>query len=219
MEVIRLSGYTEDEKTSIAQRYLLPKQVKANGLKEDELKVEEGAIRDIIRYYTREAGVRSLEREISKISRKVVKMLLLKKADKKVAVVSKNLDKFLGVRRYDFGVAEKENQVGQVVGLAWTEVGGDLLTIEAVQVPGKGAIIRTGTLGDVMKESIEAARTVVRSRAHRLGIKSEVFEKADIHIHVPEGATPKDGPSAGVAMTLAMVSALTNIPVRGDVAM
>ena len=219
MEVIRLSGYTEDEKTSIAQRYLLPKQIKANGLKEGEITVDESALRDIIRYYTREAGVRSLEREVSKICRKVVKMLLLSKTQKKVTVDGSNLDKFLGVRRYDFGVAEKENQVGQVVGLAWTEVGGDLLTIEAVQVPGKGAVIRTGTLGDVMKESIDAARTVVRSRAARLGIKNEAFEKTDIHIHVPEGATPKDGPSAGVAMTLAMVSALTGIPVRGDVAM
>ncbi|NHZ80212.1 endopeptidase La [Massilia sp. CCM 8695] len=219
MEVIRLSGYTEDEKTSIAQRYLLPKQVKANGLKEEEIAVAESAIRDIIRYYTREAGVRSLEREISKICRKVVKMLLLKKADKKVTVNGKNIDKFLGVRRYDFGVAEKENQIGQVVGLAWTEVGGDLLTIEAVQMPGKGGVIRTGTLGDVMKESIEAARTVVRSRANRLGIKNDVFEKADIHIHVPEGATPKDGPSAGIAMTTALVSVFTGIPVRADVAM
>jgi ATP-dependent Lon protease len=219
MEVIRLSGYTEDEKTSIAQRYLLPKQIKANGLRENEITVDESALRDIIRYYTREAGVRSLEREVSKICRKVVKMLLLTKTEKRVTVDGKNLDKFLGVRRYDFGVAEKENQVGQVVGLAWTEVGGDLLTIESVQVPGKGAVIRTGTLGDVMKESIDAARTVVRSRAARLGIKNEAFEKTDIHIHVPEGATPKDGPSAGVAMTLAMVSALTNIPVRGDVAM
>ncbi len=219
MEVIRLSGYTEDEKTSIAQRYLLPKQIKANGLKEDEIKVEEAAIRDIIRYYTREAGVRSLEREISKICRKVVKMLLLKKADKKVIVSGKNTDKFLGVRRFDFGVAEKENQIGQVVGLAWTEVGGDLLTIEAVTMPGKGNVIRTGTLGDVMKESIEAARTVVRSRANRLGIKNDVFEKSDIHIHVPEGATPKDGPSAGIAMTTALVSVFTGIPVRADVAM
>ncbi|MGJ9416383.1 endopeptidase La [Massilia sp. CMS3.1] len=219
MEVIRLSGYTEDEKTNIAQRYLLPKQVKANGLKDGEIRIEESAIRDIIRYYTREAGVRSLEREISKICRKVVKMLLLKKSDKVVIVNGKNLDKFLGVRRYDFGVAEKENQVGQVVGLAWTEVGGDLLTIEAVNVPGKGAIIRTGTLGDVMKESIEAARTVVRSRAQRFGIKSEAFEKNDIHIHVPEGATPKDGPSAGIGMTTALVSAFTGIPVRADVAM
>src|SRR3954470_2669541 len=219
MEVIRLSGYTEDEKTSIAQRYLLPKQVKANGLKEDELKVEEGAIRDIIRYYTREAGVRSLEREVSKICRKVVKMLLLKKTEKKVTVNSKNLDKFLGVRRYDFGVAEKENQIGQVVGLAWTEVGGDLLTIESALMPGKGNIHRTGSLGDVMKESVEAARTVVRSRARMLGIKDEAFEKKDIHIHVPDGATPKDGPSAGAAMTTALVSALTGIPVRADVAM
>tara|TARA_R110001599_G_scaffold64023_3_gene178433 strand:- start:641 stop:3055 length:2415 start_codon:yes stop_codon:yes gene_type:complete len=219
MEVIRLSGYTEDEKTSIAQRYLLPKQIKNNGLKEGEIAVAEAAIRDIIRYYTREAGVRSLEREISKICRKVVKMLLLKKQERKISVTSKNIDKFLGVRLFDFGVAEKENQVGQVVGLAWTEVGGDLLTIESMSMPGKGAIIRTGTLGDVMKESIEAARTVVRSRAQKLGIKANVFEKSDIHIHVPEGATPKDGPSAGAAMTLAMVSALTGIPVRADVAM
>ena len=219
MEVIRLSGYTEDEKTSIAQRYLLPKQIKNNGLKEGEISVAESALRDIIRYYTREAGVRSLEREVSKICRKVVKMLLLKKQEKKVTVTSRNLDKFLGVRRFDFGIAEKENQVGQVVGLAWTEVGGDLLTIEAVTMPGKGGVIRTGTLGDVMKESIEAARTVVRSRANKLGIKSEVFEKRDIHIHVPEGATPKDGPSAGIAMTTAMVSVFTGIPVRADVAM
>ena len=219
MEVIRLSGYTEDEKTNIAQRYLLPKQIKNNGLKAEEITVAESAIRDIIRYYTREAGVRSLEREISKICRKVVKMLLLKKQEKKVTVNSKNIDKFLGVRRFDYGIAEKENQIGQVVGLAWTEVGGDLLTIEAVTMPGKGNIIRTGTLGDVMKESIEAARTVVRSRANKLGIKRDVFEKSDIHIHVPEGATPKDGPSAGVAMTVALVSIFTGIPVRADVAM
>ena len=219
MEVIRLSGYTEDEKTSIALRYLLPKQIKNNGLKDDEISVSETSIRDIIRYYTREAGVRSLEREISKICRKVVKMLLLKKQDKKVAITCKNLDKYLGVRRYDFGVAVKENQVGQVVGLAWTEVGGDLLTIEAVSMPGKGNVIRTGTLGDVMKESIEAARTVVRSRSKRLGIRPDVFEKSDIHIHVPEGATPKDGPSAGIAMTTALVSIFTGIPVRADVAM
>jgi ATP-dependent Lon protease len=219
MEVIRLAGYTEDEKTNIAQRYLLPKQIKNNGLKEEEINVTESAIRDIIRYYTREAGVRSLEREVSKICRKVVKMLLLKKQDKKIVVTSKNIDKFLGVRRFDYGMAEKENQVGQVVGLAWTEVGGDLLTIEAMNMPGKGGVIRTGTLGDVMKESIEAARTVVRSRAKSLGIKSEVFEKSDIHIHVPEGATPKDGPSAGIAMTTALVSVFTGIPVRADVAM
>ncbi|OGB26302.1 MAG: endopeptidase La [Burkholderiales bacterium RIFCSPLOWO2_02_FULL_57_36] len=219
MEVIRLSGYTEDEKTNIAQRYLLPKQIKNNGLKEEEISVAESAIRDIIRYYTREAGVRSLEREVSKICRKVVKMLLLKKQDKKVNITSKNIDRFLGVRRFDFGMAEKDNQIGQVVGLAWTEVGGDLLTIEAMAMTGKGAIIRTGTLGDVMKESIEAARTVVRSRAKKLGIKSDIFEKSDIHIHVPEGATPKDGPSAGIAMTTALVSVFTGIPVRADVAM
>jgi len=219
MEVIRLSGYTEDEKISIAQRYLLPKQIKNNGLKEAEIAVSESAIRDIIRYYTREAGVRSLEREISKICRKVVKMLLLKKQEKKVTVTCKNLDKYLGVRRYDFGTAVKENQVGQVVGLAWTEVGGDLLTIEAVSMQGKGNVIRTGTLGDVMKESIEAARTVVRSRAKRLGIKNDVFEKTDVHIHVPEGATPKDGPSAGIAMTTALVSIFTGIPVKATVAM
>ncbi|NEX62850.1 endopeptidase La [Noviherbaspirillum galbum] len=219
MEVIRLSGYTEDEKTNIAMRYLLPKQIQNNGLKEDEIQVSESAIRDIIRYYTREAGVRSLEREVSKICRKVVKMLLLKKQDRKIVVSAKNLDKFLGVRRYDFGIAEKENQVGQVVGLAWTEVGGDLLTIEAMTMPGKGDVIRTGTLGDVMKESIEAARTVVRSRCKRLGIKPELFSKTDIHIHVPEGATPKDGPSAGIAMTTALVSVMTGIPVRADVAM
>ncbi len=219
MEVIRLSGYTEDEKTSISQRYLLPKQIKNNGLKVDEISVSESAIRDIIRYYTREAGVRSLEREISKICRKVVKLLLLKKQERRVLVTPKNLDKFLGVRRFDYGVAEKENQVGQVVGLAWTEVGGELLTIEAMNMPGKGNVIRTGTLGDVMKESIEAARTVVRSRARKLGIKSDLFEKSDIHIHVPEGATPKDGPSAGIGMTTALVSAFTGIPVKASVAM
>jgi ATP-dependent Lon protease len=219
MEVIRLAGYTEDEKLNIAKRYLLPKQVKNNGLKENEIVIAEPAIRDIIRYYTREAGVRSLDREISKICRKVVKMLLLKGGEKKVSVSSRNLDKFLGVRRYDFGVAEKENQIGQVVGLAWTEVGGDLLTIEAMTMPGKGNTIRTGTLGDVMKESIEAARTVVRSRARILGIPNDVFDKTDIHIHVPEGATPKDGPSAGIAMTTALVSVFTGIPVRADVAM
>ena len=219
MEVIRLSGYTEDEKTHIALRYLLPKQIKNNGLKDNEISMAESAIRDIIRYYTREAGVRSLEREVSKVCRKVVKMLLLKKQEQKVAITAKNLGKFLGVRRYDFGVAEKDNQVGQVVGLAWTEVGGELLTIEAMTMPGKGNVIRTGTLGDVMKESIEAARTVMRSRARMLGIKADAFEKHDIHIHVPEGATPKDGPSAGIGMTLAMVSAFTGIPVRADVAM
>jgi len=219
MEVIRLSGYTEDEKTSIAMRYLLPKQVKNNGVKEGELEVQEQAVRDIVRYYTREAGVRSLERELSKICRKVIKAIQLKKMEPKVVVTPDNLNEFLGVRKYNYGRAEQQNQVGQVVGLAWTEVGGDLLTIEAAIMPGKGVITRTGSLGDVMKESVEAARTVVRSRAKVLGIKDEMFEKRDIHIHVPDGATPKDGPSAGAAMTTAFVSALTGIPVRGDVAM
>jgi ATP-dependent Lon protease len=219
MEVIRLSGYTEDEKVNIAQRYLLPKQCKNNGVKEEEMEVLESAIRGIIRYYTREAGVRSLEREISKICRKVVKGIALKTFEGKAVVNEDNLNDFLGVRKYDFGRAEKKNQVGQVVGLAWTEVGGDLLTIEATAMPGKGNIIRTGSLGDVMKESVEAARTVVRSRARMLGIKDELFEKRDVHVHVPDGATPKDGPSAGAAMTTAFVSALTGIPVRADVAM
>jgi ATP-dependent Lon protease len=219
MEVIRLSGYTEDEKVSIAQRYLLPKQAKNNGVKDAEMEVTESAIRGIIRYYTREAGVRSLEREISKICRKTVKSIQLKKATGKVIVTDENLNDFLGVRKFDYGRAEKKNQVGQVVGLAWTEVGGDLLTIEAAVMPGKGNIIRTGSLGDVMKESVEAARSVIRSRSRRLGVKDEMFEKRDIHIHVPDGATPKDGPSAGAAMATAFVSALTNIPVRADVAM
>jgi ATP-dependent Lon protease len=219
MEVIRLSGYTEDEKLNIAQRYLLPKQSKNNGVKPEEMDVTESAIRGIIRYYTREAGVRSLEREISKICRKVVKGVQLKQYEGKVVIAEENLNDFLGVRRFDYGQAEKKNQVGQVVGLAWTEVGGDLLTIEAAVMPGKGTIIRTGSLGDVMKESVEAARSVVRSRSRRLGIKDELFEKRDIHIHVPDGATPKDGPSAGIAMTTAFVSALTGIPVRADVAM
>ena len=219
MEVIRLSGYTEDEKTSIAMKYLLPKQLKNNGVKDDELLITEPAVRDMVRYYTREAGVRSLERELSKICRKVVKALLLKKLEPKVVVTPDNLPDFLGVRKYTYGRAELQNQVGQVVGLAWTEVGGDLLTIEAAAMPGKGVITRTGSLGDVMKESVEAARTVVRSRSRMLGIKDEAFEKRDIHIHVPDGATPKDGPSAGAAMTTAFVSALTGIPVRGDVAM
>ncbi len=219
MEVIRLSGYTEDEKTNIGLRYLLPKQWKNNGLKPDEMEVTESAIRGIIRYYTREAGVRSLEREISKICRKVVKSIQLKQVTGKVVVVEDNLNDFLGVRRFDFGQAEKKNQVGQVSGLAWTEVGGDLLTIEAAVMPGKGNIIRTGQLGDVMKESVEAARSVVRSRARRLGIKDEMFEKSDVHIHVPDVATPKDGPSAGIAMTTAFVSALTGLAVRAQVAM
>ncbi|MGU3629778.1 endopeptidase La [Comamonas sp. C24C] len=219
MEVIRLSGYTEDEKTNIAIRYLLPKQLTNNGVKEGELEVTEAAIRDIVRYYTREAGVRSLERELSKICRKVVKGLQLGKLQPKVEVNADNLNDYLGVRKFSYGRAEHANQVGQVVGLAWTEVGGDLLTIEAATMPGKGVITRTGSLGDVMKESVEAARTVVRSRARLLGIKDEAFEKKDIHVHVPDGATPKDGPSAGAAMTTAFVSALTGIPVRADVAM
>ncbi|WP_353234979.1 endopeptidase La [Diaphorobacter ruginosibacter] len=219
MEVIRLAGYTEDEKTNIAMKYLLPKQMENNGLQAQELEVQESAVRDIVRYYTREAGVRSLEREISKICRKVVKQLLLKQVEPQVKVNAENLSEYLGVRKFNYGHAEKEDQVGQVVGLAWTEVGGDLLTIEVATMPGKGVVTRTGSLGDVMKESVEAARTVVRSRAHRLGIKDQVFEKRDIHIHVPDGATPKDGPSAGAAMTTAMVSALTGIPVRADVAM
>jgi len=219
MEVIRLSGYTEDEKTHIATKYLLPKQMKNNGVKETELEVQESAIRDVVRYYTREAGVRSLERELSKICRKVVKALQLNQMKPMVVVNAENLDQFLGVRKFNYGRAETQDQVGQVMGLAWTEVGGDLLTIEAAIMPGKGNITRTGSLGDVMKESVEAARTVVRSRSKRLGIKDEMFEKKDIHIHVPDGATPKDGPSAGAAMTTALVSALTGIPIRGDVAM
>ena len=255
MEVIRLSGYTEDEKVAIATRYLLPKQMRNNGLKDGELTVSESAVRDIIRYYTREAGVRSLEREVGKICRKVVRRMVLKKgqlvvepsaepqaqsadpADApavlgqgtgatqktpalgKIHVNAANLDQFLSVRRYSYGVAEKENQVGQVTGLAWTEVGGELLTIEAVSVPGKGLATFTGKLGDVMQESIKAAMTVVRRRAHMFGLKPDFHEKRDIHIHVPEGATPKDGPSAGIAMTTALVSVLTGIPVRADVAM
>ena len=221
MEVIRLSGYTEDEKVSIAIRYLIPKQLKNNGLKPGEIAVAESAIRDIVRYYTREAGVRSLEREISKVFRKVAKDLLLKKAEagKKVAVTARSLEKYLGVRRYRYGIAEKTNQVGQVTGLAWTEVGGELLTIEAVIVPGKGKLTITGKLGEVMQESIQAAMSVVRSRAGRLGIPVDFYQKHDFHVHVPEGATPKDGPSAGIAMCTAMVSALTKIPARADVAM
>jgi len=219
MEVIRLSGYTEDEKVNIAIRYLLPKQMKNNGVFKQELEVTAAAIRDIVRYYTREAGVRALEREISKICRKVVKNSLIKESGGKVRVLPGNLNKFLGVRRYTFGVAEKEAQVGQVTGLAWTEVGGELLTIESAMMPGKGNIIRTGSLGDVMKESVEAARTVVRARARRLGIKDEAFEKNDLHVHLPEGATPKDGPSAGIAITTAVISTLSGIPVRPNVAM
>jgi ATP-dependent Lon protease len=219
MEVIRIPGYTEDEKINIAMRYLLPKQVKNNGLKEKEIAISQNAIRDIIRYYTREAGVRNLEREISKICRKVVKELVLKERDKKVTITPRNLDKYLGVKRFRYGLADEHDQVGQVTGLAWTEVGGELLTIESTTVPGKGKMIHTGQLGDVMQESIQAATTVVRSRAAMLGIDPDFYQKYDIHIHVPEGATPKDGPSAGVGMCTALVSALTDIPVRSNVAM
>ncbi len=219
MEVIRIPGYTEDEKFNIVSRYLIPKQKKNNGLKETELSLSEGAIRDIIRYYTREAGVRAIEREIAKIARKVVKEILLDKKTKKVSITSRNLDKYLGVRRFRYGSAEEEDQIGQVTGLAWTEVGGELLTIETAVMPGKGKNSVTGQLGDVMKESIQAAMTVVRSRSDILGIDHETYETKDIHIHVPEGAIPKDGPSAGVGMCTALVSALTETPVKSDVAM
>src|SRR6266851_2264270 len=219
MEVIRISGYTEDEKVNIASRYLLPKQLKNNGLKKEEVSVSEAALRDIIRYYTREAGVRSLEREISKICRKVVKLLITKDKEKKVLVTPKSLDKFLGVRRFSYGIAEKKNQVGQVTGLAWTEVGGELLTIEAVTMPGKGKTITTGKLGEVMQESIQAALSVVRNRSSKLGVAEDFYQKNDIHVHLPEGATPKDGPSAGIGICTAMVSVLTGIPVRADMAM
>ena len=221
MEVIRLSGYTDDEKINIAMRYLIPKQLKNNGLKENELHLPEKTVRDITRYYTREAGVRNLEREIAKICRKVTKELLLNKtkSEKTISVTPKSLEKYLGVRRYRYGTAEVTNQVGQVTGLAWTEVGGELLTIEAVIVPGKGKLTITGKLGDVMQESIQAAMSVVRARAAKLGIMPDFYQKHDFHLHVPEGATPKDGPSAGIAMCTAMVSALTKIPVRAEVAM
>jgi ATP-dependent Lon protease len=236
MEVIRLPGYTEDEKLNIAKKYLLPKQVKQNGLAPEELKVHDDVILDIIRYYTREAGVRNLERELARICRKAVKQLLMaakkpetkkseksekaeKASDKQISVTSKNLDKFLGVRRFRYGKAEEENRIGHVTGLAWTEVGGELLTIEAAVVPGKGKLQHTGQLGEVMQESIQAAMTVVRSRANVLGIDPDFYQKHDVHLHMPEGATPKDGPSAGIGMCTALVSALTKIPVRSDVAM
>jgi len=223
MEVIRLPGYTEDEKLNIARRYLVPKQTRQNGLRDGELKVSDPAILDIVRYYTREAGVRNLEREVAKISRKAVKQLLLDKAGKKdaasVAVSPRNLDKYLGVRRFRYGKAEELDRVGQVTGLAWTEVGGELLTIEAAVVPGKGKLLHTGQLGEVMQESIQAAMSVVRSRAAVLGLDVDFYQKNDVHIHMPEGATPKDGPSAGIGMCTALVSALTKIPVRSDVAM
>lgn len=219
MEVIRLSGYTEDEKLNIAMQHLLQKQIERNGLKKGELTIEENAILDIIRYYTREAGVRGLEREISKICRKAVKNLLVNPKVKSITVNSDNLHDYLGVKRFEFGKADTQNRVGEVTGLAWTEVGGDLLTIETASVVGKGKLTFTGSLGDVMKESIQAAMTVVRARAEKLGINSEFHEKRDIHIHVPDGATPKDGPSAGIAMCTALVSCLTGNPVRADVAM
>jgi len=219
MEVIHVSSYMEDEKINIATRYLVPKAIKNNGLKPEEINISESALRDIVRYYVREAGVRGLEREISKICRKVVKALSLKGSARKIVISARNLDKYLGVRRYSYGVAEKNNQVGQVTGLAWTEVGGELLTIETAVLPGKGKTTTTGKLGEVMQESIQAALSVVRSRARRLGIDQEFYHKTDLHIHLPEGAIPKDGPSAGIGMCTAMVSALTGIPVRADVAM
>lgn len=218
MEIIRIPGYTEDEKLNIAMRYLLPKQIKANGLQDEEIQVSESAVLDIIRYYTREAGVRSLERELAKLCRKVVKEISLKKAKQRKVTV-KNLDQYLGVRRYRYGLAETDNEIGQVTGLAWTEVGGELLQIEAVALPGKGKLSHTGQLGSVMQESVQAALSVVRSRADSLGIPADFYQKWDMHVHVPEGATPKDGPSAGIAMTTALVSVLTQIPVRADVAM
>jgi len=222
MEVIRLPGYTEDEKLNIARKYLVPKQVKQNGLKVGEMKLSDPAILDIVRYYTREAGVRNLEREVAKISRKAVKQLLLDKVGKgtsSIAVTPRNLDKYLGVRRFRYGKAEEMDRIGQVTGLAWTEVGGELLTIEAAVVPGKGKLLHTGQLGEVMQESIQAAMSVVRSRAAVLGLDLDFYQKNDVHLHMPEGATPKDGPSAGIGMCTALVSALTRIPVRSDVAM
>jgi ATP-dependent Lon protease len=219
METIRLSGYTEDEKVHIALQHLLPKLMKNHGLKPEELVISESAVRDIIRYYTREAGVRALERELSKICRKVVTTLVKDNEERRISVSARNLSKYLSVRRYTFGMAEKKNQVGQVSGLAWTEVGGELLTIEAVMVPGKGKMTTTGKLGEVMQESVQAALSVVRSRSKPLGIPVDFYQKNDIHIHLPEGATPKDGPSAGIGICTAMVSALTGIPVRADVAM
>jgi ATP-dependent Lon protease len=219
MEIIRLSGYTEDEKIHIAENHLLTKTMQNHGLKKDELTVSDTALRDIVRYYTREAGVRSLDREISKICRKVVKELVSGGKERKITVTARNLDKYLGVRRYSFGIAEKESQIGQVNGLAWTEVGGELLSIEAATMAGKGKMTTTGKLGEVMQESVQAAMSVVRARSQRLGIHPDFYQKNDIHIHLPEGATPKDGPSAGIGICTAMVSVLTGIPVRADVAM
>jgi len=219
MEIIRLAGYTEQEKLNIAIKYLIPKQLKSNGLKHSELKISESAVRDIIQYYTREAGVRKLEQEIAKICRKAVKQLSTKKKIRKISVTSRNINDFLGVRIFDIGLAAKKNQIGQVTGLAWTQVGGELLTIESVVLPGKGKTILTGKLGDVMQESIHAALSVVRSRAEKFGIDNTFHEKKDIHIHFPEGATPKDGPSAGIGITTSILSSLTGISVRSDVAM
>ncbi|MBT8114341.1 MAG: hypothetical protein KJP04_03115, partial [Arenicella sp.] len=219
MEVIRLEGYTEDEKLNIAQRYLVKKQKENNGLRDSEIEIEKSAIIDIIRYYTREAGVRSLERELAKICRKVTRELLADSELKKLTVTADNIDDYLGVRKFKYGIAEEENRVGQVTGLAWTQVGGELLSIESVTVPGKGKQTYTGKLGDVMQESIQAAVTVVRTRAQSLGIDKDFFAERDFHIHVPEGATPKDGPSAGIGMCVALISAATNIPVKSDVAM
>ncbi|MBS0313379.1 MAG: endopeptidase La [Proteobacteria bacterium] len=219
MEIIRLSGYTEDEKVNIAQKYLLPKQIKNNGVKAGEIDVREDALRDIVRYYTREAGVRSLEREISKLCRKTIKRALTDPAQTSAVITAENLADYLGVRKYTFGIAEKVNQIGQVNGLAWTEVGGDLLTVEAVALPGKGTVRHTGKLGDVMQESVAAAVSVVRARARKLGIKPDFYEKHDLHLHFPEGAVPKDGPSAGIAIATAIVSTLTGIPVQATVGM
>jgi ATP-dependent Lon protease len=219
MELIRIPGYTEDEKLNIATRYLVPKQMKANGLRTGEIQVSDSAILDLIRYYTREAGVRNLERQIAKICRKVVKDLVLKPTGKRVAITSANLEKYSGVRRFRYGRADESDQVGQVTGLAWTEVGGELLRIEAAILPGKGKLMVTGQVGDVMQESVQAASTVVRSRSASLGIESQFYQRYDFHIHVPEGAIPKDGPSAGIGMCTALVSALTRIPSRADVAM
>jgi ATP-dependent Lon protease len=219
MEVIRLAGYTEDEKINIAQRYLISKQEAASGLKQDEIHITEQAVRDIIRHYTREAGVRSLERSISKICRKVVKEIILKPTLTKRAITSKNVEKYLGVKKFRYGEIEKEDQIGQVTGLAWTEFGGELLKIEAVAIPGKGKSIFTGRLGNIMQESIQAAMTVVRSRSKLLGIPEDFFHAHDFHVHVPEGATPKDGPSAGIGMCTVLISTITKIPVRADVAM
>jgi ATP-dependent Lon protease len=218
MEVIRIPGYTEDEKVEIAKRHLLPKQIKEHGIKKTEWSISDDALRDLIRYYTREAGVRNLEREIANLARKSIKEILMKNLQK-VAVSRRNLEKYAGVRRYRYGETEAEDMVGLTTGLAWTEVGGEILTIEAVTVPGKGKVTATGKLGDVMKESVQAAESYVKSRAVSFGVKPTLFEKVDIHVHVPEGATPKDGPSAGVAMVTSIVSVLTGVPVRRDLAM